>query len=1012
MADLNQQLEELAQNLERFNALVRQNNTSLDDMDRDLKRTQSQRTRDLETAAKKTVDMFDGVADAAKSGASAMLQGQKGAAAFNQSINGMAKAATAAGAALTLLAPGPLKLFMGAVTALVGPITALAKASADMADQLYKGYAGLAKAGAAASDGMTGLRDNARSLGLSMEELGDFVSIVSENSKDLALFAGSAFEGRKRLAEMGKQLESNREGFIKMGLSMTEVTDGMASYLRLQTRVGQSQLMTTEQLAQGARKYLYEQDLLTKLTGMSRKEQEAAREAALSEQRFAAKLEELRQQGRHKEAEELMKTNLFLMSQSKQAAQGFRDIQTGNLQTEEAQKLMRSTQGQAMETSQRLQSGQINFLKASEEIIQGIGRTGKELGPVLGQVGTFDEFFVNLGDSLKLAGLEGRDLSKAFEVIEEEFRKQGAKSGKSEDTMLEKQGKLIKTQIDANQAILDLVENGIGPTQTALQAFTEVIIHGTKALDDLLSMVGLGRPKAARPEDQKALDENTKALEKLEPAVENAKEEYKNAFKDASVLQKMGIGRTEEQKRAAEKLEAVGRDKLALQRRQGTLESGTSGIGVGDMEFGGAMEGTVVPEAPPPTPAAAPSISTEEQLRKSGLTIKDGDVQQPGEKIQRNLIDLAKAIQSSVPGFNYFSGFNDRFHQESRPESLHTRGRAADFTLTREPSAKEGQRLVQELQRMGASFAKDEYNNPSAGATGGHIHVEVPAMAKGGITEGISIAGEAGPEAVVPLPDGKTIPVDLSDSIAKIIASNQESRRAMHSEMMDMFPELLKSSADVHSAFMRQKFTDNQAIMDAAFQRTMDYFVPRVAGLDVYSGFQAGGLTLGSRRSAVEGGQYDPQTGLIPEASVDGAMRFLDALLGYAKMDMGIATVELDRIEGKMGEWLSTIRMPDGNGNYLEMVQPIEIAGQGISDVAKQLEAMMDDLPKMADGGVTNGASIAGEAGPEAVIPLSGRTIPVEMQGMSDMISKLGRMIELQSENNRVMAQMYNNTLN
>jgi hypothetical protein len=34
-------------------------------------------------------------------------------------------------------------------------------------------------------------------------------------------------------------------------------------------------------------------------------------------------------------------------------------------------------------------------------------------------------------------------------------------------------------------------------------------------------------------------------------------------------------------------------------------------------------------------------------------------------------------------------------------------------------------------------------------------------LASGGITSGASIAGEAGPEAVVPLPDGKTIPVHI-----------------------------------------------------------------------------------------------------------------------------------------------------------------------------------------------------------------------------------------------------------
>jgi hypothetical protein len=42
----------------------------------------------------------------------------------------------------------------------------------------------------------------------------------------------------------------------------------------------------------------------------------------------------------------------------------------------------------------------------------------------------------------------------------------------------------------------------------------------------------------------------------------------------------------------------------------------------------------------------------------------------------------------------------------------------------------------------------------------GHIQK----LAKGGITDGISIAGEAGPEAVVPLPDGRTIPVQMDTS--------------------------------------------------------------------------------------------------------------------------------------------------------------------------------------------------------------------------------------------------------
>lgn len=47
----------------------------------------------------------------------------------------------------------------------------------------------------------------------------------------------------------------------------------------------------------------------------------------------------------------------------------------------------------------------------------------------------------------------------------------------------------------------------------------------------------------------------------------------------------------------------------------------------------------------------------------------------------------------------------------------------------------------------------------------------MPQYARGGITKGISIAGEAGPEAVVPLPDGRTIPVTIKLSDAAAMGS-------------------------------------------------------------------------------------------------------------------------------------------------------------------------------------------------------------------------------------------------
>ena len=85
------------------------------------------------------------------------------------------------------------------------------------------------------------------------------------------------------------------------------------------------------------------------------------------------------------------------------------------------------------------------------------------------------------------------------------------------------------------------------------------------------------------------------------------------------------------------------------------------------------------------------------------------------------------------------------------------------------------------LRNMGFTNSINEYENPSSGATGPHIHAELPKMASGGVTDGTSIAGEAGPEAVIPLPDGRRVPVKLdmgamNDKFDEMISVLKENR--------------------------------------------------------------------------------------------------------------------------------------------------------------------------------------------------------------------------------------------
>ena len=145
-------------------------------------------------------------------------------------------------------------------------------------------------------------------------------------------------------------------------------------------------------------------------------------------------------------------------------------------------------------------------------------------------------------------------------------------------------------------------------------------------------------------------------------------------------------------------------------------------------------------------------------LKKMGLKIKEGDVQAEGSEISPKLIALAQKIQSEIPGFAYFSGFNDKYHQENSGSSQHTKGLALDFALGQAPSAEQGAKIADMLRGLGANYVQDEYNNPSSKATAGHFHASVSAK-NGAILSG-PLGGYKpnltmhGTEAIVPLNSG------------------------------------------------------------------------------------------------------------------------------------------------------------------------------------------------------------------------------------------------------------------
>ena len=115
---------------------------------------------------------------------------------------------------------------------------------------------------------------------------------------------------------------------------------------------------------------------------------------------------------------------------------------------------------------------------------------------------------------------------------------------------------------------------------------------------------------------------------------------------------------------------------------------------------------------------------------KEGLNVKGGVSPKSqafsGGQTKVGTLAMAHAIQSSIPNFQQFTGFNDTFHQKHSPGSKHTKGLAMDFTVA---SAREADAAVQKVKEMMAEAGisgkvMNEYSNPSRKSTGPHIHVE------------------------------------------------------------------------------------------------------------------------------------------------------------------------------------------------------------------------------------------------------------------------------------------------
>ena len=585
-----------------------------------------------------------------------------------------------------------------------------------MSDRLYKSYQNLSKVGVTAADGMMGIAESAQRLGYGLNEIGleNFGRLMKASAQDLALLSGSAVQGRKDFTEFASEVVRGSAGreLMNLGYSVEELNEGLAGYIGLQARVGLAQNKTQAELRAGATAYLKEMDALTKLTGLQKSELEEGINKGRAIEAFRAKLEDMRANGQEKEADAMEKYYAVMLKQAPTIAQGFAEAASG-LIVSDAGRQYNLAIDQGANVIQNLTTGAMSLEQA-------LGATYKQAKLSEGEFrqlamamasGNVIGSYTELADIAKRSGISQEEMAKSIKEAQD-AQAQGP-GGVAAQTDLR------RSQMDSRDALQNLVKAGVQPATSAMSAFSKVTGKVVTALGGTVS----------------------NAVNAVVPGTVSAAPTPMSGGGGAAGGGGGGAAGGGGGGGLAGVKDAAGGGGVGFFR---ALGMGMQGLGLGATGPGPGTVGNVRPEDlikfTSGTGTSEHFGKLEPSVQQAFLSMAQDYSNLTGDKLQVNSAFRSHDEQAAVnPGAN---------PKAAPGMSKHNIGRAVDIQSSQKDF----------LQRQGLL---DRYGFKTLANDPPHIF-----MKDGGIATGPRSGYAAtlhGTEAVIPLPDGKTIPVVMPE---------------------------------------------------------------------------------------------------------------------------------------------------------------------------------------------------------------------------------------------------------
>lgn len=583
-------------------------------------------------------------------------------------------------------------------------------------------------AGAMFSGGLMELRQSAQQAFLDQTS---YAKVLSDNRESLARYSGSVTQGMKEFNKINGAMGPYREGLLNLGYSLDDIADGSAKYMGVLGLVAGLQKKTAEETAKDTADWLTNIRAISAFTGEDAKKAQERAEAATLQTAVFSRLREEAEAG-------------------------------GGTQEEVAERLSKLIAGYQnnLKSVGDDQNAQLAYMQQriygfiTNEVMLSQGSTAPEILNVIRQSA---ENSKRINDEQAINGKATVDYIRA-----------------NSQTILKQVG-------GSPFGTANLLTGEYGPQQALAQNFEKLAIKGTK-VGDVFDQAA----KAYAANDPLKYAQNVVAwqnkrmdiMASMDQPLLHFRDMIVDVYKDIDGFRKK-LGWTTNAERAS-----------SANEKQKRLESGYSGgedLAGASMDLWNAMTGTKETKGLASTATIRDLIASVESTGSGGYsaTVKAGQQ----DLSQMTIDDILKhgADFGAVGRYQFISSTLSKVAKEAGVDTgtkftPDIQDRLADQLLqdigynqyaTGNMSKEDFLKSMANQWRglpsspgMRAGSATDNVGNK----TGLSWDDAMQKFAKGGVTNGPSIAGEAGPEAVVPLPDGRTIPVkmDVGELVEKL----------------------------------------------------------------------------------------------------------------------------------------------------------------------------------------------------------------------------------------------------